>query len=105
MRECLACGGQYEPVQSDGVRYFHVCAPLVTLRVKRGNATIDIDPAERKEGDVELDRLYTKRDDHVDENVTVVGANPEKGILGKVVPISEGAGFKEIQAGTRTRGR
>lgn len=28
MRECLTCGGQYEPMQADGMAYFHVCGPL-----------------------------------------------------------------------------
>lgn len=28
MVKCLACGAEYEPVQGDGLLYFHVCPPL-----------------------------------------------------------------------------
>jgi len=28
MVKCNACGGIYEPVQADGVAYFHACPPL-----------------------------------------------------------------------------
>lgn len=28
MVKCNACGGVYEPLQADGLQYFHVCPPL-----------------------------------------------------------------------------
>lgn len=28
MLKCNACGGTYEPLQADGLQYFHVCPPL-----------------------------------------------------------------------------
>lgn len=36
MVECNACGGTYEPMGADGVRYAHVCPPVTCLVVTRG---------------------------------------------------------------------
>lgn len=36
MVKCNACGGVYEPVLPDGLRYFHTCAPIVGVAVTRG---------------------------------------------------------------------
>lgn len=38
--KCNACGGEYDDVQADGVRYFHVCPPLQLVRVKLSNGTL-----------------------------------------------------------------
>lgn len=34
MVECQACGGQYEPIQADGLQYFHRCAPLSAVELQ-----------------------------------------------------------------------
>lgn len=28
--QCLSCGGVYQPIQPDGMLYFHACPPLTT---------------------------------------------------------------------------
>lgn len=36
MVKCNACGGVFEPVTPDGLRYFHTCPPIVGVAVTRG---------------------------------------------------------------------
>src|SRR5260221_10888656 len=36
MTTCKACGGSYEPVQTDGTQYFHACPPLNVREIREG---------------------------------------------------------------------
>jgi hypothetical protein len=58
--KCNGCGGTYDDPQSDGVRYFHACAPIV-VKPAEGDPT--------KPGFVPA--VYGPRPDHRDENVVV----------------------------------
>jgi len=73
MRECLACGGKYEPVQGN-MRYFHVCPPLV-------------DPDTGEE---------TKRPGHRDENLDGKHTFVDNKLTSDVKIKAEGKGYKEI---------
>jgi hypothetical protein len=40
--KCKACGGVYDDVLPDGMRYFHVCPPLTRQRVTRHNGALEL---------------------------------------------------------------
>jgi hypothetical protein len=58
--KCNACGGTYTDPQTDGVRYFHACAPIVVKPAEGEPGTPGFVPA-----------VYGPRPDHRDENVVV----------------------------------
>lgn len=42
MVRCNVCGGTYEPMGADGLRYFHACAPATRRRVTRAGVPMDV---------------------------------------------------------------
>lgn len=67
--QCVACGGTYDDVQADGLRYFHVCPPLssteLAAAVKAGRVEL---PAGETAEDAVARRVY-QRAGARDENV------------------------------------
>jgi hypothetical protein len=56
--KCGTCGGTYQPIQADGLRYFHACSPVY-------------DP---------VAKVSRERPDRRDENIVVDGASRCVGI-------------------------
>jgi len=91
MQTCNACGGTYEAVGSDGLRYFHACPPLspreiraaiaagaspltpaqaaVLAKVDKLPAPTDAKPGDAAPGDTYLSSLSITRPQHRDENL------------------------------------
>src|SRR4051812_30964027 len=42
--KCNTCGGEYPPVQADGMEYYHVCPPIDCVKVQRDDGSIVIVP-------------------------------------------------------------
>jgi antitoxin (DNA-binding transcriptional repressor) of toxin-antitoxin stability system len=42
MVKCLSCGGTYEPIGADGLRYYHACPPVTRRHVVRAGAPLDV---------------------------------------------------------------
>lgn len=92
MVKCESCGGVYEPVQPDGMPYFHACPPLALHELRRAivdgtvqlsrfdllrlrearQADVDSPPApgETSREDAVLETLIVERPNRRDENVT-----------------------------------
>lgn len=113
MVECVACGGRYEPISGNSIRYFHVCPPKTLQWVKRNGAPLEVDLADVREtdivpitrngvrqdlpsrdvaaDDVLIGRRDVPRDGHRNENVARV-------VSGKAVLVDEGLGVRVIPA-------
>lgn len=67
--KCKACGAEYDPVQADGMEYYHQCGPLsrveLAAAVQRGKLTL---PAGESVDDAIARRVY-ERANKRDENV------------------------------------
>lgn len=70
MLECKSCGGRYEPIGADAVRYFHTCPPLslpeLKAAVDRGAVVL---PKGESVDQAFAARIY-ERGSKRDENVT-----------------------------------
>jgi hypothetical protein len=68
MVQCKSCGGRYEPIQADGMEYYHRCPPLsraeLDVAVKDGRVTL---PKDETVDDAVLRRTY-ERTNLRDEN-------------------------------------
>ena len=92
MVQCNTCGGTYEPVQADGMRYFHVCPPLSAPELQ---AAVDAGKVELPKGetvDDAVSRRTYRRANHRDE--TVVPAT-DRTTAGR--PKSIGLGVTELE--------
>lgn len=69
MIQCNSCGGTYQPVQADGMLYFHRCPPLslaeLTTAVANGKVTLP----NGETPDVALTRRAYERNALRDENL------------------------------------
>lgn len=65
---CRTCGGIYDPVQADGMLYFHACPPLQQVKIRRGAAELLVNPDRVLPGDIVLDRVQVARPNRRDEN-------------------------------------
>lgn len=69
MLQCNSCGGTYQPVQADGMQYFHRCPPLslaeLTTAVAAGKVTLPIGETP----DLALTRRSYERNTLRDENL------------------------------------
>lgn len=70
---CKSCGGEYQDVSPDGLRYFHVCPPLEICHVDRAGALSDVERKDVQPGDKVLSSRFVPRPNHRDENVIVSG--------------------------------
>lgn len=52
MVQCQSCGGTYEPIGANGIRYFHTCPPVVCLVVTRDGQRINVRLSDVKATDV-----------------------------------------------------
>lgn len=91
MRICQSCGGRYEPIGADGVRYFHACPPQRRVRVRRGATELLVALEEVLDTDVQLEELDVERPNRRNENVR---RDPD----GVVRPIAEGDGTTDEAA-------
>jgi hypothetical protein len=74
-RRCNACGGEYFPVQADGIEYYHVCPPKPD-DVVAGELGLPKDPADWSPADRARFAAADRRiPGHRDENV-VPGRKP-----------------------------
>ena len=48
MVRCVTCGGEYAPVQPDGMQYFHVCPPIECVAVKQPDGSIAVVPRQTR---------------------------------------------------------
>lgn len=88
--KCRSCGGEYEPTQRDGLRYFHACAPLPGLVLVRRNGELMAVNADATLPDADvLVGHAVERPNKRDENVQPRGARQGK-------PIAEGAGVERV---------
>lgn len=114
---CNACGGDYDPVGRDGVRYFHVCPPLEIVTVADGLGVVSEIALGTDHGKIivrtDEERREAEKDPRVVGNVVVERArrlelreghrdeNPQPGDLprgAKVRPIvAEGAGVTPVR--------
>ena len=91
MVKCVTCGGVYEPVLADGLRYFHVCPPLsvaeLAAAVQAGKVRLPDDPATgaAETPEIAVTRRTYERANARDENVTRDG-----------LPKSIGAGVQDL---------
>ena len=90
LMRCKSCGGEYDPLPTDGVPYFHACPPITTVHVERAGAIVRVLPAafvetDRRSGDQQIQRA-----DKRDENVKVTGYDKTGNPI--VAPKSEGKG-------------
>jgi len=112
LMRCKSCGGEYDPLPTDGVPYFHACPPITTVHVERAGNPIDVPLADVRATDllfveragaivrvlpaafVETDRRsgdqQIQRADKRDENVKVTGYDKTGNPI--VAPKSEGKG-------------
>lgn len=88
-KRCLSCGGEYDTVLPDAMRYFHACPPLRRVRVRRGAATIVVDLDRVLVTDERLEELAVERPERRDENVVVDPADR------RVKPKAEGLGAED----------
>jgi hypothetical protein len=116
MVECLTCGGRYEPIQTDGLQYFHACPALavheIQARLDEGTLTLSRADAKRLQDaqdadaatpvdddaptrtDTVLASLRIERPNKRDENI-VAGADRSRG---KAQIKAEGAGVVDVPA-------
>ena len=80
MRICRSCGGRYEPIGRDGVRYFHACPPIVRVRVQRDGAELVVDRDQVRVTDTRLEDVVIDRPNHRNENVRGWGATARSSI-------------------------
>lgn len=88
--ECLSCHGTYDPIQGDGVLYFHVCPPLSAVELA---AAVDAGTITLPEGETveqAIDRRLYRRPNERNENPVIVRGRSTGAI------VSEGAGVREI---------
>lgn len=69
MIQCNSCGGTYQPVQADGMQYFHRCPPLslaeLTAAVAAGKVTL----SNGETVDIAFSRRAYERNTLRDENL------------------------------------
>lgn len=95
MVKCKSCGGEYERVLPGGIQYFHVCPPILMVRVERAGAWKDVPLSDLQAtdainvtragapvktlvsaiapDDIRLGDRLVERPDKRDENVKIVG--------------------------------
>jgi hypothetical protein len=76
MVKCNSCGGQYEPVLSDGMEYFHKCPPLSVVELAAAVAAGKVVLPGGETPDVAVTRRTYERQNQRDENLvsTTIGA-------------------------------
>lgn len=70
MWECRSCGGTYQPIGADGVRYFHSCPPLSRHEFEAAVHAGTIVPRPLESIDDAFARRLWPRSNPRDENVT-----------------------------------
>jgi hypothetical protein len=68
MVECQSCGGRYEPIQADGMEYYHRCPPLSAVELQQAvdDGRVKL-PDKETVDDAVLRRTY-ERSNFRDEN-------------------------------------
>lgn len=97
MVQCKACLATYEPIQRDGVRYFHTCAPLSNAEIKAALGLPVDEEQHTKEQAAQLAAASRVRPGARDENVTPGPRDPKTGELNQPgVPKFDGAGVVKL---------
>lgn len=69
MVQCKACGGTYEPIGVDGMRYFHACPPLsaveIAAKVVAGKLVLPVTETPAIAAELRTYERANKRDENV----------------------------------------
>lgn len=69
---CNTCGGEYDELMPDGLRYFHKCPPVVYAVVVRNKEKVAVPQADVAKDEPIVDYLYIDRPNARDENVVQI---------------------------------
>lgn len=94
MLKCKTCGGTYEPVTGDGVRYYHACPPETQFRDKDGKLLTPEEAERERENRNPVTEHVVPRKDARDENLVVVGADRRGNPVTRAK--SEGLGVENV---------
>lgn len=116
-KQCVTCGGVYEPISRDGLPYFHACPPITCVavtragkaglvpitklaptdmvRVERSGAAIDVAAADLLADDVRSGDVQLPRPNARDENVIVTRSGTGQRVT---QPKAEGLGAIDVEA-------
>lgn len=88
--QCQTCGGVYDQIGDDGVRYAHVCPPIVGVKVVKQDGTLAIvTEDEAKTAKMVLGRVPLPRRNGRNEN-------PQRRADGTAGIVAEGLGVTTI---------
>ena len=68
MVECQSCGGRYEPIQADGMEYYHRCPPLSAADLEQAVKDGRVELPEGETVDEAIVRRVYERANARDEN-------------------------------------
>lgn len=91
--QCTTCGGIYDEVQADGLRYFHACPPLSSSELAAAVKAGKVELAADETAEEAVARRVYLRAGARDENVTA-GDDPRQAAR----PKSEGKGTQPAPA-------
>lgn len=89
--ECKCCGGVYDDVQPDGLRYFHVCPPLTRAELDQAVSDGRVALPKGETVDQALERRVYLRGGARNENAV---QSTDAAIRGAIV--AEGKGVREL---------
>lgn len=90
MVQCQSCGGTYEPIQADGMEYYHRCPPLSAAELQQAvdDGRVELPKGESVE-DAVLRRTYERANLRDENRPSTRPKNPD-------AIKAEGAGVVEI---------
>ena len=91
MRQCLSCGGIYEPVQADGLEYYHRCPPLSAAELEAAVKDGRVELPDGETPDIAVRRRTYERVNARDENRPSIRPKDPDAIK------AEGAGVIELE--------
>ena len=68
MVECQSCGGRYEPIQADGLEYYHRCPPLSAAELDDAVKDGRVELPEGETAEIAVQRRTYERANFRDEN-------------------------------------
>jgi hypothetical protein len=97
--KCATCGGEYDQQLADGMLYFHACAPIAVVLVKRDAGIVAVLPGDVQKTDVVIGDQVIPRPNARNENRVAITDN-----LGKrtSVAIADGLGVTPAPLGPIT---
>jgi len=68
MVECQSCGGRYEPIQPDGMEYYHRCPPLSAAELEAAVKDGRVELPKDETAEIAVQRRTYERSNARDEN-------------------------------------